>query len=58
MVHKESQQVPGIKIKSYTLGYSEHIDILGGNHAQQLNIILNKDNTRITKKVRDACHCR
>ena len=33
MVHKESQQVPGIKIKSYTLGYSEHIDILGENHA-------------------------
>ena len=32
MVHKESQQVPGIKIKSYTLGYSKHIDILGENH--------------------------
>ena len=33
MVHKESQQVPGIKIESYTLGYSKHIDILGENHA-------------------------
>ena len=29
MVHKETQQVPGIKIKSYTLGYSKHINILG-----------------------------
>ena len=29
MVHKESQQVPGIKIKSYILGFSKHIDILG-----------------------------
>ena len=33
MVHNESQQVPGIEIKSYTLGYSKYIDILGGNHA-------------------------
>ena len=33
MVHKESQQVPGIKIKSYILGFSKHIDILGENHA-------------------------
>ena len=33
MVHKESQQVPGMKIKRYTLGYSKHIDILGENHA-------------------------
>ena len=33
MVHKESQQVLGIKIKSYTLGYSKHIHILGENHA-------------------------
>ena len=33
MVHKESHPVPGIKIKSYTLGYSKHIDILMENHA-------------------------
>ena len=33
MVHKESQQAPGIKIKNYNLGYSKHIDILGENHA-------------------------
>ena len=35
MVYKESQQVPGIKIKtkSYTLGFSKHIVILGENHA-------------------------
>ena len=56
MVHKESQPVPGIKIKSYTLGFSKYIDILGENHAYQLNIILNKDKTRIIKKVWDTCH--
>ena len=33
MVQKKSQPVPGIKIKSYTLGYSKHFDILGENHA-------------------------
>ena len=33
MVHKESQQVPGIKLKGHTLGYSKHIDISGENHA-------------------------
>ena len=33
MVHKEAQQVQGIKVKSYTLGYSKHIYILGENHA-------------------------
>ena len=33
MVHKESKQVPGIKIKSYTLGFSKHIDISGENYA-------------------------
>ena len=33
MVHKESQQVPGIKIKSYILDFSKLIDILGENHA-------------------------
>ena len=33
MVYKESQQVPGIKIKSYTLSFSKHIVILGENHA-------------------------
>ena len=33
MVHKESQPVPGIKIKRYTIGYSKHIAILGENHA-------------------------
>ena len=33
MVHKESQPVPGINIKSFTLGFSKHIDISGENHA-------------------------
>ena len=33
MIHKVSQTVPDVKIKSYTLGFSKHIDILGENHA-------------------------
>ena len=42
-VHRESLQVPGIKIESYTLPpFPNTLTFSGGSHAKKVNIVLNK----------------
>ena len=42
-VHKESQQVPGIKIESYILApFPNTLTFSGVYHAKMFNIVLNK----------------
>ena len=55
-VHKESQQVPGIKVESYILAlFPNTLTFSGGYHAKKFNIVLSK--VKISKKVRHTCHC-
>ena len=42
-VHKESQQIPGIKIESYIIAtFPNTLTFSGGYHAKKFNVVLNK----------------
>ena len=58
-VHKESQQVPGIKIKSYILApFPNTLTFSGGYHAKTFTIVMNKvKKIKIIKNFRDTRHC-